>query len=136
MNKDQRKHVRIASDTNVAYVIVDDESGSGASCPAISKNISCGGLQIFLARKVPMQARVKLEIYIPSCREPVEVVGQVVWQEEFSSGEKNLYSTGIKYISISDVNKAKISRYILNGLRRKATLTITIWQKIKSVFGR
>ncbi len=128
--QDKRKHVRLVVNTAVVYVAL----GADASPrPALSRNISCGGLHLCLERQISVQDPIKLEIYLPAEEKPIKAVAQVAWQDKEADAGGG-YNTGVKFTDISGEDRVRIARYVLEGVRRSGKATLSFWQRVKLLF--
>ncbi|MCP4651961.1 MAG: PilZ domain-containing protein [Candidatus Omnitrophica bacterium] len=129
---EKRKHVRLDVISDVVYAIITE---GDTRFRTISKNISCGGLQVFLRELTPVQTVLNLEIYLPVDKKPIHATGRVAWQETESDHNKGNLSTGLQFIEISDEDKGKIANYVLDGVKRqRLDDKLSLWQKLKTLF--
>jgi len=126
--RDKRKYVRLAVNTAVTYVAIDEKSQAR---PALSRNVGCGGLQLCLHNKVVAGSDLRLEIYLPTEERPIQVRARAVWQDDVLS-PGGWYNTGVRFTEITNSDRARIARYVLNEVRRAGPAgKLTFWQKFK-----
>ncbi len=109
--QERRKYVRLKATVEVDYTII----GRPGEVNVFSKNISAGGLCIIVAKQLPVDTPLQLEIKIPDLKDPIPALARVVWQKETQgSPDKSgvSFDTGIEFTGISDFDRFNIKRYI------------------------
>ena len=82
------------SDRRYERRVAIDVVHEGASFASYTRNISLGGVFIETESPLPFGVRVSLKFRIPTQTEPVEVDGQVRWQE---TEDGQVRGTGIRF---------------------------------------
>jgi c-di-GMP-binding flagellar brake protein YcgR len=115
--QERRRFVRLDARVKVEYQILESQQ---VVVDSFTKNVSQGGICLFLSSALKKDTVLDLKLYLPDQREPVPAVGKIVWIEQFEVGEKEgreQYEAGIEFINISDVDRNKIGRYVFGLLR-------------------
>jgi hypothetical protein len=89
---DRRKHPRKKLITGVTYFVLATPQGVG-----IARNISEGGLGLFLDRYLPEGTIIKVKFDLPQEEggSTIEAIGRVVWCKESEGG----YLAGIQFLT-------------------------------------
>ncbi|MCP4652411.1 MAG: PilZ domain-containing protein [Candidatus Omnitrophica bacterium] len=123
---EKRRYIRLDSTMNVRYKVLDN-----AIALSQSKNISAGGLRMYLKEELAPGSKIDLEIAIPGSKNPVMVTGEVVWQYK---KQPNQIDTGIKYLDIHPGDMQRITDYVLSRLREQLTTTKDKITKTRKLF--
>jgi c-di-GMP-binding flagellar brake protein YcgR len=76
-----------------------------------SYDLSASGISIRHAQKIPEQALLTVKISLPDEEPIISVPGCVIYSE-YLSENKVLYRTGIRYLAISEKERARIVRFV------------------------
>jgi hypothetical protein len=79
-------------------------------------NMSTGGLFITTSEPIELKARLVLEFLMPATLNSVKVQGESVWSRPWSSQEKQLQGTGIKFVNLKEPHLGLILDYALSKL--------------------
>jgi len=79
-------------------------------------NMSTGGLFITTSEPIELKARLVLEFLMPATLNSVQVQGESVWSRPWSSQEKQLQGTGIKFVNLKEPHLGLILDYALSKL--------------------
>lgn len=115
---ERRRYVRLDTRLKITYTILNKEKTDAQNSEA--KDISGGGICIFLAEPLPSQTLLKLEISLLDDPPPITCVGKIIWVEEFSvieggRKEKNRYEAGIAFTEIDPKDQDRIIKYVILG---------------------
>ena len=116
--EERREYVRLDAGVNVNY---KTSTAPNRGIVSTSKDISAGGIRFFTDQKLRIGSVIDLEISLPEQELPVSVNCEVVFSDEFSimtESSKPTFETAVKFISIEDKNKDKISKYIFGKINR------------------
>ena len=86
-----------------------------------SKNISGGGLCLFVDNTIKLGDKIKIDIHLPSGK-IIEVKGKVVWVESIEMiGDKqdSRPEAGIEFFDISDEIREEIKKFVIDPYRQK-----------------
>ena len=114
--EERRRFVRLSTLVKVEYAVVVE---SGEEAGSSTKNISLGGICLFLDNPVDKNTILELKIYILQEITPIHARGRVAWVEEFALGEvdkRRHIEAGIEFTQISDGDRERISQYIFKSL--------------------
>ncbi|MBI4436910.1 MAG: PilZ domain-containing protein [Candidatus Omnitrophica bacterium] len=116
--EEKRKYVRLDTRLKITYTILKDRKNSSLSTE--TKDISGGGIRLFLAEPVPVQSLLKLTIHLPEDPQPIVAIGRVVWTEEFSilhsqQTEGKVLEAGIEFVEIEPKERDRIIKYVILG---------------------
>jgi|GEM_PF-641230 c-di-GMP-binding flagellar brake protein YcgR len=115
---ERRKYLRLGSALNAKYSVLSKEEESRKT-EAVTKDISAGGIRIFLKEAFKPGTKLHLEISLPDESAPVNFIAEVVWQQEVKDGNKSEMDTGLKYIEVSTIDRQKLTKHILDCLKSK-----------------
>ncbi|MFH1202662.1 MAG: PilZ domain-containing protein [Candidatus Omnitrophota bacterium] len=114
--EERRRFVRLNTLVKVEYAIIE-KAGDGLG--STTKNISMGGICLFLDKMIDKGTVLGLKIYIKEEVLPIQARGRVVWIEKFDMGEGDKAShleAGIEFSQISDADRQRLSKYIFRSL--------------------
>ena len=78
-------------------------------------NISIDGIQLKFNRKQKIGEFLKIQITLQKSQ-IINVIGQVIW---FQYDEiKEIYTAGIQFVDLEDVNKKKLKNFVKESLKR------------------
>lgn len=115
MEKDKRKYPRVKG-AFVEYALKDNGVFQG---PAFIKDISIGGLCIFVTEVLQQDALVDMKIYLMGYEEPILAQGRVVWQGKI--GYLNYHDMGVEFTKLEDEDHKRLEDYIMRHLDGKFT---------------
>ena len=105
--EERRRYPRINHSVRVSYQI-----GNNPLHPdCYTKDISEGGIRLNLYQKLANGTSVKLYIYFQDAKEPVLLLGKVVWTKE-TPGRDYPFETGIEFDFIDSSLRSKIQSCI------------------------
>ena len=116
---ERRRYVRLDTRLKIVYTVLQNEKD--ASVTSETKDISGGGIRIFLSEPIPIHTLLKLTIYLPDDPKPIVCSGKMVWAEEFTvlQDEKgkngNQYEAGVSFIEIDPKDRDRIIKYVILG---------------------
>ncbi len=110
---EKRKFTRLSVLADVAYTKKDiPEKGK----VTFAKNIGAGGICLIAYEELKESDVLELKILLPDEKEPVYILGRVVWVRKFSMGDDTAgskrYDVGVEFLKISDVDKQKVDKYV------------------------
>ena len=116
--EERRKYVRLDTRLKITYTVLKDKRNSSLSTE--TRDISGGGIRLFLAEGVPVGALLQLTILLPEDTKPIVSIGKVVWLEEFSilhsqKQEGKLLEAGIEFTEIDPKDRDRIIKYVILG---------------------
>lgn len=115
---ERRRYVRLDTRLEINYTVL--RTGKESSTTTESKDISGGGIRIFLKESLPTHTLLKLDILLPEDPPSISCKGEVVWTEEFSvlrgeKKEKSRYEAGIQFTKIDPRDRDRIIKYVILG---------------------
>ena len=116
---ERRRYVRLDTRLKIVYTVLQNEKDALVASEA--KDISGGGIRIFLSEPIPIHTLLKLTIYLPDEPQAIVCSGKVVWVEEFmvlqeekgKSGDR--YEAGISFTEINPKDRDRIIKYVILG---------------------
>jgi len=116
--EERRKYVRLDTRLKITYTILKDKRNSDRLTE--TRDISGGGIRLFLTEGVPVGSLLKLTILLPEDPQPVVSVGRVVWIEEFSilhsqKQEGKILEAGVEFTEIDSKDRDRIIKYVILG---------------------
>lgn len=98
--EEKRMFERLEQVANVRYKI---QGGKEEKDVILIKNVSGGGMRLFLYEKLNPGTNIDIEIHLPGDPESIPAEGKVVWVKEVKpaelQGEKR-FETGIKFTKV------------------------------------
>ena len=116
--EERRRFVRLSTSVKVEYAVIGKYSEGVSSA---TKNISLGGICLFLDNIVDKGTILELKIFVLKEVNPIKAMGKVVWIEEFVLGEadkRKHIEAGIEFTQIPDADRERLSQYIFKSLVR------------------
>jgi len=93
-------------ETKVKYekISKQDESVISQKYSALSKNVSAEGICFISERKLDLGNRLHLEIFLPTTKKPIHMIGDVRWSKSISDEqvENDQFETGIQLLKVGD----------------------------------
>jgi len=114
--EERRRFVRLSTSVKVEYAVVGESDEEVSSS---TKNISLGGICLFLDNIVDKGAILELKIFVLKEVNPIKARGKVAWIEEFGLGEADTrkhIEAGIEFTQIPDGDRERLSQYIFKSL--------------------
>ncbi len=89
--------------------------GPGMPGRSVTKNISGGGICVFMDRRMAPTTRLRIQLDVPGRDAPCQFTGEVVWCEEYpkpvDGGPAVL--VGVKFVEIDPSDQEAIMRYCM-----------------------
>jgi c-di-GMP-binding flagellar brake protein YcgR len=86
----------------------------------VSNDLSASGISFRFAKRIPEGTLVNIKLSLPDNGPPIRIPCSVIYSE-YHSENQILYRTGIRYLALSEGERARIVRYMyrtqLQGLR-------------------
>ena len=115
-NKERRKFVRVNFPCEITT-----QSASSRRISTYAKNISAGGLRVFLTEKLKISSIVEINIY-QIAKEPINCKGSIVWvfsrKDPDNEGEL-MFDTGIEFSQIKDKDLEEIKKLVTSIIEGK-----------------
>ncbi len=113
---EKRKFLRLKSVFPVEYLFVYSKVPFPEWHQGYTSNVSGGGICIGVNRLLDSLAtaniatgiRLKVRIYMPLHRPPIEAEGEVVWIDSFQKGTPAKYHIGVHFVSISPSDRKRL----------------------------
>jgi len=115
--EERRKFVRLNTWVDITYKKKTSDRKLEDSLLRGAKNISQGGICLIAYEPLKVGDILELQIYLPDQPIPIEVVGKVVWVQEFFIGDYKRYDVGVEFIEISEEKRNLIGKYVFSILR-------------------
>lgn len=106
MIEERRKYIRLDTGIDFTYKIKGIE---GSEKKSTTKNISPGGIRSLVDRQIKKGAWLELKIFIPTMKNPIPVIGKVIWTADEEAGK---IDAGIKFEEIAPDMKSKFLEYV------------------------
>lgn len=106
MIEKRRKFIRLGSKIDFDYKIKGSESHK---VRVTTKNISSGGIQALMDKKITKSTWLELDIHIPNLKKPLSCIGKVIWTADEKSGKIDV---GIKFEEIDPEMKNKFLEHL------------------------
>jgi len=111
-NIEKRTDRRLNIACKIKFIINDKQSVFSAH----TENISAGGMMVIIGEEIALSTIVDLELFLWNKDKPLKCRGQIAWANEITPKETKprLFNTGIKFLEMSDTDKAQISEFVNN----------------------
>jgi len=117
--EEHRKYPRIEDKLVVRCRFSD---GSDMQTAGVIKNISLGGIQVFIPTRVIKGVLLGLDIWILADSIPLEAEGRVVWVKQGSplpdDPDAPQYIVGIEFSRLDEAQKERLAGYLKRRARR------------------
>ena len=116
---ERRRYVRLDTRLKIVYTVLQKEKN--AAVTSETKDISGGGIRIFLSEPIPIHTFLRLTIHLPDDPNPIICSGKVVWAEEFvvlqdeQRNDSDQYEAGISFTEINPKDRDRIIKYVILG---------------------
>ncbi|HTY62101.1 MAG TPA: PilZ domain-containing protein [Acidobacteriota bacterium] len=77
----------------------------------ITSDISAGGVSFRYARRIPLGTQLNLKLSLPDNKPAISIPCSVIYSE-FVAEHQKLYRTGLRYLALSEGERARIVRFI------------------------
>ena len=97
-------------------VVVEVDNGSNDSVFAGSpRDVSSVGIGLETERQIPSESSIRVRVSLPSFTEPIESVGQLIWQRaEVRSGR---YQSGYQLVDLSAASRDRLEQLVEDAQR-------------------
>lgn len=117
---ERRQFVRLDTTLPVSYRVLPARP-SEPQQPAQTKNVSEGGLCVFLKERLPAGTRLEVQVTLPGREKPAAFTAEVTWCEEFEvvgkTQREQVIQAGAKFISIDPKDHEAIMQHAILSLR-------------------
>ncbi|MBI4356096.1 MAG: PilZ domain-containing protein [Candidatus Omnitrophica bacterium] len=117
---ERREYVRLDTRLPVEYRVVGPAAApprSTAKRPAVTKDISGGGVRLILTEPLTPAALLEVSVHLPERPVPLVFTGEVVWVESYAviggSGREQRYEAGIKFVQIAPADRQAILQHVI-----------------------
>jgi len=117
--KEQRKHERY-SGLLVDYSVYRKEIVDPVEVSALTKNVSLGGMCIYISEPLEIGSFLYIKIYFPESKHPVEVKTEVRWQK--STGEFKQNTVGLEFKKFNDEGRDVLTKQI-EALKKQESIS-------------
>ncbi len=116
LSGNRRRFVRIPNSIEAKCCLMEENTDQ----PFVpSKNISNGGIAIFLEKQYKRNTPVELKLKIPHNEKLLAFNGFVVWQQKATeTGKKEIYLTGISFVEAAAGDNEILEGYIASHAKR------------------
>jgi c-di-GMP-binding flagellar brake protein YcgR len=87
------------------------DSSSVLKVKTVSNDLSASGVSIRLAKRIPEGTSVDIKLSLPDNKPPINIPCSVIYSE-YQTENQILYRTGIRYLALSESERARIVRYV------------------------
>lgn len=108
---EKRKFVRLQAPIGVIYKPAKKNRRQKPS-PSLVKNISGGGVRIFVKEEVRCGDLLDLQIEIPHLEHPIHALGEVVWYHSLKEKDRQVNEAGIRFRDIHPKDLHRIFEYV------------------------
>jgi len=132
VNFERRKHPRFSLNLPVEYWQTVDSK----SHPGRTKDISEGGILLYLPEEIEIGKNLRLKLFIDSGFDfiSIEALVEVVWKE-LSWGDNEEHRIGVKFIDISEKDMANLKKFLNCLMDLKNNPNLDLPPRILSALG-
>lgn len=112
---ERRKFARLNISVEVVCRIGQDNKDE---FKPISRDISLGGVRVVMDKSLLPGTLLELELHFSTGREPVVVMGEVVWQNYTKIDSKDLYETGLRFTKIYLEDQKKLREAMFDTVKQ------------------
>ncbi len=88
---------------------------SGPKQPAVSSNLSAGGLRLVAQAHVQPETRLWIELQLPGRTAPVAFIGEVVWSEQRDLKGVSPVEIGVRFVEIAPDDLQAVLQYVIDS---------------------
>jgi c-di-GMP-binding flagellar brake protein YcgR len=103
-----------------SYQDPKDQAAKALNIRTITCDLSASGMAIRHAKKIPEGALLEAKLGLPDGGAAIKIPCQAIYSDD-PSDQQNLFRTGLRYLALSESERARIVRYVyrtqLKGLR-------------------
>jgi c-di-GMP-binding flagellar brake protein YcgR len=81
------------------------------SVKTVSNDLSASGISVRFAKRIPEGSLVNIKLSLPDDKPPISIPCSVIYSE-YQTENQILYRTGIRYLTLSEAERARIVRYV------------------------
>ena len=109
----KRKYIRLDLQTKVKFQVKQSKQSETTKIivPAISKDISMKGIRFTSDRKLEQNDLLKMELFLPDHKEPLNIEGKVAWSNPRGQGEAKIYEVGVELLRIDGKDEKSFMEY-------------------------
>lgn len=114
--QERRHFVRLDTRVKIEYKIVESPL---SKLNSFTKNISEGGICLFLDSFVQKGTLLDLKLFLPEEPELIQATGKIVWIDRYKLGDASAqehYEAGIEFMDIADTDQKRIGKYVFGTL--------------------
>lgn len=116
--KERRQFVRLDTMLAVKYRVLPSSIPEQATQ---TKNISGGGLCVFLEERLPVGAPLEVQITLPGREKPAVFTAEVIWCEESemvgSPRRERIIQAGVQFVFIHPKDREAIMQHVILNLQ-------------------
>ena len=113
--REKRKFFRFESPVELRYAA----EGGDIEGRSRTENISREGAAFPIEKRLAKNEALKMEFEIPGDNVPVFANGVVAWARKGKTCRKELFDVGVRFVSISRPDRARILDYVYNNWVKK-----------------
>ena len=117
--EERRQFVRLDTRLEMSYTLLP----SGKAQRTVAKNISGGGVCLFLEQVVPEGTRLQVAMTLPGREEPVHFTAEVIWCESYEmigrTERKRAVEAGVQFVEISPKDQEAVMQHVILQLQPK-----------------
>ena len=115
--EERRQFVRLDTRLPMTYQVLP----SSRSVQVVAKDISGGGVCVFLKDVLPKGTHLQIEITLPDRNRSITFTGEVAWCEEYQiigkSRQERSVEAGVRFLQIDPRDQHAIMEYVILSLQ-------------------
>jgi c-di-GMP-binding flagellar brake protein YcgR len=77
----------------------------------VSNDLSASGISVRFAKRIPEGSIINIKLSLPDSGRPISIPCSIIYSEYLTENQI-LYRTGVRYLAISEAERARIVRYV------------------------
>ena len=113
--EERRQFVRLDTTLPVTYRVLP----ASAAKATTTKNISGGGLCVFLKERLPSGTPLEVQVTLPGRDKPTTFTAEVTWCEEYEvvgAKRERMVQAGVKFVFIHPADQDAIMQHVILNL--------------------
>lgn len=115
--EERRRFVRLDTRLDIQYSVLP----LGSSQPAVTKDISGGGVCLFADKELNPGTRLQVTMKLPNREVPVHFTAEVVWSEAYEvigkTERQRAVEMGVRFVEIAPQDQAVVMQQVILSLK-------------------
>ena len=120
MGDERRQFVRLDTNLAVTYKVLPSSVPERLEATK-TKNVSEGGLCVFLNQRLPVGTPMEFQINLPGRDKPAAFTGEITWCEEFEvvgkTQRERVVQAGVRFVFIHPKDREALMQHVILSLQ-------------------